>query len=74
MLCAYASSLPEVVGDAALTFDPYSFLEMAEQLQRVLHHPSLRQQLRARSLQQARRFSWEQAAAATWAVYLRYAR
>ncbi len=74
VLCAYASSLPEVVGDAALTFDPYSFLDMAEQLQRVLHHPSLRQQLRARSLQQARRFSWEQAAAATWAVYLRYAR
>ncbi len=74
VLCAYASSLPEVVGDAALTFDPYSFLEIAEHLQRVLHNPSLRQQLRARSLQQARRFSWEQAAAATWAVYLRYAR
>ncbi len=69
VLCAYASSLPEVVGDAALTFDPYSFIEMAEQLQRVLHHASLRQQLRERGLQQVQRFSWQRSAQATLAVY-----
>lgn len=69
VLCAYASSLPEVVGNAAMTFDPYSFLEMAEQLQQVLSNARLRQQLRQMGLQQAQRFSWERAAQATLAVY-----
>ncbi len=69
VLCAYASSLPEVVGDAALTFDPYNPLELAAELRRLLDTPALRQHLRTRGMERARAFSWEQTARATLAVY-----
>jgi alpha-1,3-rhamnosyl/mannosyltransferase len=69
VLCAYASSLPEVVGDAALTFDPYNPLELAGELRRLLDTPALREHLRVRGMERARAFSWEQTARATLAVY-----
>jgi alpha-1,3-rhamnosyl/mannosyltransferase len=69
VLCAYASSLPEVVGDAALTFDPYNPLELTAELRRLLETPALREHLRVRGTQRARAFSWEQTARATLAVY-----
>jgi alpha-1,3-rhamnosyl/mannosyltransferase len=69
VLCAYASSLPEVVGDAALTFDPYNPLELAGELRRLLDTPALREYLRVRGMERARAFSWEQTARATLAVY-----
>jgi alpha-1,3-rhamnosyl/mannosyltransferase len=69
VLCAYASSLPEVVNDAALTFDPYNFIELAGQLARVLGSAPLREHLRARGLEQAREFSWRRTAQQTLFVY-----
>jgi alpha-1,3-rhamnosyl/mannosyltransferase len=69
VLCAYASSLPEVVGNAALTFDPYNALELAAELRRLLDTPALREHLRIRGIERARAFSWEQTAYATLAVY-----
>jgi glycosyltransferase involved in cell wall biosynthesis len=53
------SSLPEVVGDAALLIDPYEPQSIADALRRVLTEPSLRADLRARGLARARAFSWE---------------
>jgi alpha-1,3-rhamnosyl/mannosyltransferase len=69
VLCAYASSLPEVVGRAALTFDPFNVPELAAELQRLIDSPALRRELSAQSLQQARRFSWERTARETLDVY-----
>jgi glycosyltransferase involved in cell wall biosynthesis len=42
---------------------------LVEALQRLLDDPALRQQLSARGLEQAARFSWARAAAETLAVY-----
>jgi glycosyltransferase involved in cell wall biosynthesis len=53
------SSLPEVVGDAALLIDPYEPQSIADALRRILTEPSLRADLRARGLARARAFSWE---------------
>ncbi|HET7617379.1 MAG TPA: glycosyltransferase family 1 protein [Vicinamibacterales bacterium] len=53
------SSLPEVVGDAALLIDPYEPQSIADALRRVLTERSLRADLRARGLARARAFSWE---------------
>ena len=53
------SSLPEVVGDAAVLVDPYSAASIAEGIQQVLSDPVLRQTLAARGLARAREFSWE---------------
>jgi glycosyltransferase involved in cell wall biosynthesis len=53
------SSLPEVVGDAAVLIDPYDPAAIAEGMRQVLSDPALRADLVARGLAQARRYSWE---------------
>ncbi len=59
---ANVSSIPEVVGDAALLFDPLSPADIASQLQRLLTDEQLRQSLVERGRQRAQQFSWEDAA------------
>lgn len=59
---ANVSSIPEVVGDAALLFDPLNTDDIARQLQRLLQDGRLRQELIGRGRRQAQRFSWEEAA------------
>lgn len=63
------SSMPEVGGDAALYFDPYSVDEIAATIERLLGDAELRADLATRGLARAREFSWERAAAATVAAY-----
>ena len=53
------SSLPEVVGDAAILIDPYEPDEIASALRRVLTEPGLRDDLRARGLARVKEFSWD---------------
>ncbi|MGB8643703.1 MAG: glycosyltransferase family 1 protein [Anaerolineae bacterium] len=67
--CANASSLPEVVGEAAALFNPLDVEGMAGVLTRVLEDSTLRTELSARSLVQAGRFSWDRTARETLAVY-----
>ena len=69
VVCSTSSSLPEVAGDAALLVDPADTAGLANALQRVLSDSSLRSSLSARGTMQAARFTWEQAARATVAVY-----
>jgi len=59
---ADVSSIPEVTGDAALLFDPEDPADIARQIERLLNDPQLGQQLVARGLHQAKRFSWNDAA------------
>lgn len=63
------SSLPEVVGDAALLIDPQNDEEITVALWRILTDSALRNQLRTKGLQRADAFSWERAAEQTMAVY-----
>ena len=63
------SSLPEVGGDAALYFDPADVEQITETTRRLLRDPALREEMRARGLEQAARFSWARAAKETQAVY-----
>jgi len=65
------SSLPEVVGDAGLLFDPHNVDELAVALWRVLHDSNLRQEMREKGLRQAQGFSWERAARETLEIYRR---
>jgi alpha-1,3-rhamnosyl/mannosyltransferase len=69
VLCSDRSSLPEVVGDAALTFDPTDIESIADAMQRGLADGDLRASLRERGRVQAARFSWERTAQATLAAY-----
>ncbi|MGC9350201.1 MAG: glycosyltransferase family 4 protein [Anaerolineae bacterium] len=72
--CSTTSSLPEVVGDAALLFDPTDVESIALALRRISHDGVLRADLSARGLEQAARFSWERTARETLALYRKVAR
>jgi glycosyltransferase involved in cell wall biosynthesis len=63
------SSLPEVVGDAALTVDPHDVEALASAMERVLTDPALRAALIRRGLVRAARFTWERAARETLTIY-----
>jgi glycosyltransferase involved in cell wall biosynthesis len=65
------SSLPEVVGDAALLVDPYDVEALADALGRVLCDDALRLDLVARGHQRAALFSWERSVAAIHDGYMR---
>jgi glycosyltransferase involved in cell wall biosynthesis len=71
--CSNTPSIAEVVGDAALLFDPEDEAAMTAALRRVLdpHNGDLRTDLRERGLRRASRFSWDQTAWETLAVYTR---
>ena len=73
VVCSNASSLPEVAGDAALLVPPDHPTALAQAIQQVVESDILRLQMRERGLQQAARFSWEQTAHQTLAVYDRLA-
>jgi glycosyltransferase involved in cell wall biosynthesis len=64
-----AASLPEVVGEAAVLFDPQSAEALTAALERLLTHEADANALIARGLDQARRFSWERCARETLASY-----
>lgn len=66
---ADTSSLPEVVGDAALRFPPGDHDSLTAGLLHVLEDETLRADLRARGPIQAAGFTWERAAQETLAVY-----
>lgn len=69
VITSNTSSLPEVAGQAALLVDPTSLEELSAAIGRVLENQELRNQLRARGLEQAARFSWERTARETLSVY-----
>lgn len=69
VVCADTSSLPEVVGDAAILCDPHNIDEMAEAVYRVLTDRELRDTLVKKGFDRAEQFSWEKAAAETIRAY-----
>jgi len=64
VLASTAGSLPEVVGEAGLYFDPTDVAGMAATLRTLVDDPALRAELAARALRRAGRFTWSAAARA----------
>jgi glycosyltransferase involved in cell wall biosynthesis len=65
------SSVPEVVGDAALLVDPEDERQIAEAMLRVATDEPLCEELRTKGVCRAKQFSWTQCAADTVAAYER---
>lgn len=63
------SSLPEVVGDAALLVNPENWEEIAVAMHRLLVDDDLHAELRQKGLERARHFSWSLTARRTLEVY-----
>lgn len=67
------SSIPEVVGDAALLFDPNDSRALHDTLRRLLDDQALRAQLIERGHRQATVWNWDRASAAVLEAYARCA-
>ncbi|MBI4463752.1 MAG: glycosyltransferase family 4 protein [Acidobacteria bacterium] len=63
------SSLPEVVGDAAVFVYPENVFDIARGVHRALLDETLREQLRQRGQQQLARFSWERSVRQVLGIY-----
>jgi len=68
------SSLPEVVGDAALLIDPLNPIAIAEAILRVLTDAPLRADLIRRGHERVKAFSWERSVARVREIYADVAR
>ena len=69
VVCSNVSSLPEVVGDAAVIVNPENVFDIARGMKEVLLDCGLRAQLIERGLIQLRKFSWQRTAAQVLETY-----
>ncbi len=69
VVCSDRASLPEVAGEAAVFFDPYSVDDIAQKLAEVALNPTLRAELTRKGYENVKRFSWERTARRTLQVY-----
>jgi len=74
VVAAAALDAPEFVADAGLLVEPDDVDGLAESMRRVLSEPSLQAELGQKGIERARRFSWQNTAAGTRAVYESVAR
>jgi glycosyltransferase involved in cell wall biosynthesis len=68
VVASNTSSLPEVVGDAGLLFDPTNPLNMADVISEALDAPALRRALAARGRRRVTAFSWRRSATALYGI------
>ncbi len=71
VICSNTSSLPEVVGGAAMLVDPVNVSALEAAMREVLTNPDQQQKMRNAGLQQARKFSWDRTARETVKLYQR---
>ena len=69
VLTSNVSSLPEVVGDAAILINPYDPRSIADGMRRLLTDATLRQDLKARGLARAHQFSWARSVSRIREIY-----
>ncbi|MFH1645365.1 MAG: glycosyltransferase family 1 protein [Candidatus Omnitrophota bacterium] len=65
------SSLPEVVGEAGIYFNPNNSDNIAEAISKVLSDEQLRQDLIVKGFERVKNFSWQKAAEETLSIYER---
>ena len=69
VITSNVSSLPEVVGDAAIKVNPCSIQEIEQAMCSLLSDENLRTDYIKRGIKQAEKFSWERCARETFQVY-----
>jgi glycosyltransferase involved in cell wall biosynthesis len=69
VVAANATSIPEVVGDAGVLFEPRDVDDLVTALDRVLTDTRLRDELRTRGLARAGEFTWKRCAQKTLDIY-----
>lgn len=69
VIAANTSSLPEVVGDAGLLFEPQAVSALTERIASVLYDPAQADTMRERGITQAGKFSWTHSGRKMAALY-----
>lgn len=62
VICSSSSSLPEVVGDASLTFPPTDEKVLEKHIRDLLENSTLKNNLVEKGKEQVKKFSWEKSA------------
>ncbi|SFB24462.1 glycosyltransferase family 4 protein [Clostridium frigidicarnis] len=65
VLCSNLTSIPEVIGDGGMTFNPYSTDEMIMLLENILNNSDVSESLSRYSLERSSNFSWNKTAKLT---------
>lgn len=63
------TSLPEVVGDAGVTVDPFDVRSIAEAIEKLIKDSALRRELSVKGLRRAEMFDWRKTAQQTLEIY-----
>ena len=58
VVCSNNSSLPEVYGNSALSFDPSNIIDIEEKIKIIIDNKELRESLIEKSSENIKRFSW----------------
>ncbi len=69
VIASHAASLPEVVGDGGVLVDPQKPAAWGEAMVALLTSPQRREELSAKAVKQAQKFSWRKTARETQEVY-----
>jgi len=69
VICSNTSSLPEVYGNAALTFCPSSENELSKKMEEITFDSACREKIINLGFNQSKNFSWEKCAKETLSVY-----
>jgi len=69
VITSNTSSLPEVVGDAAIVVDPYDADKLVEEMYQLLTDDGLKKEMIRKGLKRSKMFSWDESARKTLRVY-----
>jgi glycosyltransferase involved in cell wall biosynthesis len=69
VITSNTSSLPEVVGDAALQVDPHDMDALSNAIQRLLDDEGLREDLRQKGYEQIKHYTWAASARKMLTIY-----
>ena len=69
VIASSVSSLPEILGNAAAYFDPYSVVDMADKISKLISDKQKQVELVLAGSSQVQKFNWDKCAQETLAVY-----
>ena len=72
VIVANTSSFPEIVDDAGVKVNPSSIIEIYDKMKKVLEEPNLREELKEKGIQQAKKFSWHKTVVETEEIYSKF--
>lgn len=69
VITSNVSSLPEVVGDAAITVDPHNINKLSQAINRILDNENLQNEMIQKGIERSKKFTWEKTARETIKIY-----